>query len=68
MPSVKLLSDSNVFKAAIQQAKADAVAQSKQNLPADMNTVVRALPNEANGDQVPSSGLYVSGQGVVKVA
>lgn len=37
-------------------------------LPAVFNSLLASLPNEANGDAIPSSGPYLSGGGVVKYA
>ena len=66
----RLLSQSTIFQnaqAANASALAAAVAGINAALPASINTVLSALPNEASGTPRPSTGAYISGDGVVKV-
>jgi hypothetical protein len=67
MAGVKLLRDSTVFKESMDALEAKFAEQIAEVASNSFTDAVQNLPNEANGDAVPESGLYVSG-GVLKVA
>lgn len=56
----------------IQLSQAIAFVEAVGNIEAALNTglstVLASAPNQANGDAIPTTGVYISGDGVVKYA
>jgi hypothetical protein len=74
MVQTRSLTDALLFKqyqaantAALNAAVASAVAQVTASLPSNIFQYLASLPNEANGDTLPTHGAYLSGDGLVKV-